>query len=67
MKILEESELLLEAGVDGELSVKRILAEEKIKDSLLVVYPGFPIGISHGDLVEIRQHRIHQFVGRLHF
>jgi hypothetical protein len=66
MKILEQPELLLESGVYGELSAKRILTEEKVKYSLLLVYSGFPISIGHGDLVEISQHRIDQLVRWLH-
>jgi hypothetical protein len=66
MKTLEQPELLLESGVNCELSAKRIFTEEKVKYSLLLVRPGFPISISHGDLVEISQHRIYQFVGGFH-
>ena len=66
MKILEQPELLLEPGINCELSAKRILTEEEVKYSLLLVHPGFPISISHGDLVEISQHRIHQIVGGSH-
>jgi hypothetical protein len=66
MKILEQPELLFESGVNGELSAKRIGAKKKVEDSLLLVHPGFPVSISHGYLVEISQHRIHQFVGRFH-
>src|SRR4030042_3537581 len=66
MKILEQPELLLESRVYCEFSPKRIFAEEKIKYSLLLVHSGFPISIRHGYLVEISQHRIHQFVGGFH-
>jgi hypothetical protein len=66
MKILEQPELLLESGVNCELSVKRIVAEEKVKYSVLLMHVGFPISISHSDLVEISQHRIHQFVSGFH-
>ncbi len=66
MKALEQPELLLEPGVNGEFSAKRIFAEEKVEDSLLPVHAGLPISISHGDLVEISQHRIYQFVGGFH-
>jgi len=56
MKILEKSELLLKAGVNGELSVKGFLAEKRSKTASSSCIPGFPRSISHGDLVEIRQH-----------
>ena len=66
MKILEQPQLLLESGVNGELSAKGILTEEKVKYSLLLVRSSFPIGIGHGDLVEISQHGIYQLVRWLH-
>jgi hypothetical protein len=54
MKVLEQPEFLPESGVNGKFSSKGILAEEKVKHSLLFVHPGFPVSIGHGDLVEIR-------------
>jgi hypothetical protein len=59
MKILKQSEFLLEASVNCKLPPKRILPEEKVKYSLLLVDSGFPISISHGYLIEIGQHRIY--------
>lgn len=49
-KRLHKSDDLFESSEDTELSFERILAEEKIKDSMILSSSFTPIGIGHGDL-----------------
>ena len=56
-------EALVETGKDRVGSVKGTLAMEQLKDGWIVVLATLPVRIRHGDLVRIRQERIHERVG----
>lgn len=53
MKIIQKFQTLLQARKDRKLSVERITAKEKIKDTLVFSLSGFPVCICHRYLVQI--------------
>ena len=59
----DEGEGLLEAGEDGVLALEGVLAEEEVEDGVDVVLAGLPVGIAHGDLVEVGEERPNERVG----
>ena len=65
MKVLNEPQAFPQPRVQSEFSTKRILAEEQIKTSSLIGTLIMPIGIGHGDLVEVGHQCPHNAVGLL--
>lgn len=53
MKFVQELYAFLKTGKNREFSLKRILAEEQIEYGVVVHFAALPIGISHGDLIQI--------------
>ena len=57
-KLLQEFETVLEPGENGEFSLEGILAEIQVENGRIFGLAGFPIGVSHRELVEVRQQRL---------
>ena len=48
---LEEIQKVLQTSENGKLTFEGVLAEENIKDSVLIVTTKLPVGVSHRDLI----------------
>ena len=57
-------EYFVQAGEDGVGSPEWIFPKEEFKVGLSAVLIGLPVGVGHGDLVEIREEGGDQVVGR---
>ena len=60
MILFEEFEAFLESGKDAEFSLEWILAEKQIKDGGVCTLVTLPVGISHGDLVQVCNMQINE-------
>lgn len=76
LEVLQELERILQTSENGELSLERILSEEDIEGSHLVLASQLPVGVGHGDLgnhekrvethlVQIREGRVDEVVHKL--
>ncbi len=64
--MLDESQTILESGEDGEFALEGVLPEEQVEDRVFLVHTRLPIAVTHRDLVEIGQQRLHQRVLAVH-
>ena len=53
MEVLQELQALGQSREDGELAVERVLPEEEVKDRHVVDPASLPVGVGHGDLVQV--------------
>lgn len=53
MKVVEEEHHFVKTGEHGELALERVLSEEQIEHGVVVLFAALPVGVRHGDLVEI--------------
>ena len=53
MEVLQKLKALVQASKEGELALERVLSEEEVKDSHITALIALPVGIRHGDLVQI--------------
>lgn len=53
MKVVQEEHHFVQTGEDGEFALKRVLPEEQIEHCVVILFAALPVGVRHGDLVEI--------------
>jgi hypothetical protein len=53
---------LIETAKDGVLTFEWIFAKEELKDGSLIVLADLPVGVGHGELVQVGEQCSHQVV-----
>ena len=53
LEIVQEFDTFLQSGEDGELAVEGIFSKKQIENCEIIYFARFPIGISHGKLIQI--------------
>ncbi len=53
LKAFEKFKALVKPGKNGEFSTKWIFAEEQFEDGLVRLLVRLPVGVCHGELIEI--------------
>lgn len=54
-KAAQEEQAVVQAGEEREAAAERVVSEEELEDGGLPVPAGAPVGVGHGELVEVRQ------------
>lgn len=54
-KAAQEEQTVVQTGEEREASAERVVPEEELEDGGLPVPTGAPVGVGHGELVEVRQ------------
>merc|ERR1719500_231223 len=62
VEVLQELETIRQAGKDGEFPFERVLPKVQVEGGDIVYLARLPIGVSHGDLVEVGEQGLHDRV-----
>ena len=53
VKVFKKLEAVAQAGKDGELALEGVLPEEQVEDGHVLCLARLPVGVGHGDLVQV--------------
>lgn len=56
-KAAQEQQAVVQAGEQREAAAERVVPEEELEDCGLLVAAGPPVGVGHGELVEVGEQR----------
>lgn len=56
-KAAQEQQAVVQAGEQREAAAERVVPEEELEDGGLLVAAGPPVGVGHGELVEVGEQR----------